>query len=870
MTEMCYASGINPSAIPGEDLDPDAVETAANGLSTGGGKVRDAGADVLTKWRGLSAHYEAPEAAQLFTVMNPVETKAREFGEAVTSVAGALRSYAAEIRPIKAGLDAVRADAWAFRDSIASNAEWEYDQDLVDENTALVKRVNDLQVQLWEAERRCANAIRALYGADPWRAMTSENDPLGYGVGEIPTDAAMPWGSEVQRKDHCPKSAAVGVKRFVWDGVVVDGLWGTVQGLGMLVGIDGNGWSWDTMKSSWVGMGSLIGYSGGDWSWDNAGEAWKGLGKGLISYDTWEDDPARAAGGSVFNIATIFIPAGAAVSGTKGAATAAGNAGRVSTLFAKGAKIVDFTDPVNLAIQGGKVVLPKLDDLVRGLGTTISDLSAAIDLPDIRTPDLDVPNATLDELLDGPPVRDPELGSPDDVPAPQPAPEPALVGGGAPDGPGGLGNGADDLHQPPTTTPGTSTGGSTGGTGTDVPTGGTPDSPSTGGSTPGGNTPGGSAPGGSTPGGTTPGGTTPGGTTPGDMPGSGGADDVVPGGDIPGTTPEAPGAPDTPPPGSGDVPPSGTGTGEPGRVVIDDSGTPHVINTSDDLVLRNDPAFTQVLDEQIAQHGLTRPEFDDLVTTPIEQLSRDQVTTLLEIRDAMPPVTPDTVLQKILPPTQALDILGPDGAGLMEPDLLTRASAQGPQELTGVGGFVGRAADVAGQSPQELYRSFGLNYDEVTFRPDGESMFAVRYRAGDGVSGVGSPVTPDVPHGPLEAMRTMPDSIYEIADDGARRVAIKQWIDEHASDASFAASRALDIDGSGAPNLGPDRNPFRGNGFGGTGADYAPELTYGRNSITVPQGAELWRLRPDGTQELAAVFHDRRWHLIAEQPTVVP
>ena len=45
-------------------------------------------------WRGLGAHYEAPEAAQLFTVMDPVEAKARDFGDAVQQVAVVLTAYA--------------------------------------------------------------------------------------------------------------------------------------------------------------------------------------------------------------------------------------------------------------------------------------------------------------------------------------------------------------------------------------------------------------------------------------------------------------------------------------------------------------------------------------------------------------------------------------------------------------------------------------------------------------------------------------------------------------------------------------------------------------------------------------------------------
>ena len=478
--DMCYAGGgIQPYAIPGADLDPDGVISAANSLSTGGGSVRDAGADVVGKWRGLGAHYEAPESGQLFTVMDPVETNARTFGDAVQQVATVLKAYAEEIRPIKASLDAVRRDAYAFRDKIASNSEWDYDQDLVDENTDLVNRVNSAQIKLWDAERTCANGIRALYCAAPWHAATSADDPLGYGVSEIPADAPMAWGSSVERQDHCPKSAAVGVKRFVWDGVVVDGLWGTVVGLGALVGIKDWKWSADNFTESWTAMGGLIGYADGEWSWGNAGDSWLALGKGLIAYDTWEDDPARAAGGAVFNIATIVIPAGAAVSGTKAAATAAGTTGRAAALLSKGARIVDFLDPVSLVIKGGQFALPKLGDLLTGMRGATEGLEGALRIPDVPT-NLDLPTSNLDDLADGlPPLRDPDAEVPTvHEPVEVPVPANQLVG---PDGnpirdtPGGTGSGADDLAGPqappagPIHTPGT-----------DAPTGGSSHGPSTG------------------------------------------------------------------------------------------------------------------------------------------------------------------------------------------------------------------------------------------------------------------------------------------------------------------------------------------------------------------------------------------------------
>ena len=78
------------------------------------------------------------------------------------------------------------------------------------------------------------------------------------------------------------------------------------------------------------------------------------------------------------------------------------------------------------------------------------------------------------------------------------------------------------------------------------------------------------------------------------------------------------------------------------------------------------------------------------------------------------------------------------------------------------------------------------------------------------------------------------------------------------------AATGADLGFHGSPPSPGD--PFRGNGFGGTGADFAPELTYGTRRIDIPQGAEMWRIRPDGGQELAAVFRDGEWHVVVEPP----
>ena len=202
----------------------------------------------------------------------------------------------------------------------------------------------------------------------------------------------MPWGSQVQREDHCPKSAAVGVKRFVWDGVVLDIGWEGLKGLGGMIGLGEDGFSWETLDATWGGMGALIGRdpeTGEWWQGDVAGDAWKETGKSLVAWDMWAEDPARAAGTLVGNVVLTVASfgAGAAVKGT----ATAGRSGQVLTGTLKGASVVNrVLDPTDLPIGGAKALKGfKLDDVLAGLKTNLSDLSTGLSTS-LRGIDIDV------------------------------------------------------------------------------------------------------------------------------------------------------------------------------------------------------------------------------------------------------------------------------------------------------------------------------------------------------------------------------------------------------------------------------------------------------------------------------------------------
>lgn len=443
-------SPIDYEKIPGADIQPEAIEENALTIGTISGQVSEHGSNVNLTWQGMAGVYEAPESPTLLGLMAPVSAQATQVGDNLSEVSAALIAFAADVRPIKAELDALRIEAKAFVDSIQGGVqvreinpawtaaqspyggatavptyqgswggsttapaepdkyrtvtkEWHESQEHVDRNNELLAAVNAQQIKLWEAERACANRIRALYGAAPLHAAESENDALGYGIAEIPEGTEMPWGSEVERTEGCGEATAKFVfKDFLWEGIVVGGIWGTVEGLGTLIlgynPATGEFFSTDAYGAAWGNLGMLGGgllmnavpplsllvaaddvaqAFGGqvlpqelrDFK-DSSREAWLNTGKALIAWDKWADDPGTAAGEAVFNIGTILIPAGAAVTGVKTASTAA-------SVVAKTARVVEFVDPGALAMNGalrlGGAGIGGLDNIIGRLGSNAAD-----------------------------------------------------------------------------------------------------------------------------------------------------------------------------------------------------------------------------------------------------------------------------------------------------------------------------------------------------------------------------------------------------------------------------------------------------------------------------------------------------------------
>jgi hypothetical protein len=473
---------VDSSKFPGLDIDFEAIESGASRLETVAGKVRAGGDNVLAAWRPLSSAYEAPESPTLLSVMNPVDTAATAFGNNLDTVAAALRTFVDTARPIKAAIEQYVRDAASLKTNVDNfepsgfgpitwTETWDQDGDLSGENNRIINGVADQWVKLQQAERECANAIRAVSGLDALHAISGgTDDGLSYGFEDIPDGTELPWGTSGDRGESCAEKTVMFVPDFVWDGVIVDGLYGTVQGLAGMVGFDQD-WnhSWDYAGQVWGGIGGLISYNpqSGDWGdWGHAGETWTSAGKDMVAWGEWGDNPGRSAGASLFNIGTFFIPvAGQAIKGAK----VGGSVGNVSRVAVN---VVDWIDPLTGLAKGSKLALPQLGEIARtfdnimtpGYFDDIADFT--VDLPSFETGtfSFDSPHVDIDA----------------DIPAPRPegaehlapvrAPEPAYVGGGSGGGSsgGGIGSGSG--------------GGSSGGSGDgDVPGGHAPGDGSDGG-----------------------------------------------------------------------------------------------------------------------------------------------------------------------------------------------------------------------------------------------------------------------------------------------------------------------------------------------------------------------------------------------------
>ena len=363
---------IDPSKIPGLNIDVESIRTNASDLSAKAGDMRTSGSTIKTTWAGMSSYYSAPEQETLYSAMNHVETDSDDLADDLESIGTYVGTFADTVEQIKKDAQDLQTRAQTFLDTTGKDSEWTYDQDKVDEHNGLVNEASALQVRLWDAERTCANDIRALDGLPGYHADKKHaDDDLAYGMSEIPKGATgLPWGDPQQRDDHCPKRAAVSLYR----GVVIDFGLGTVNGLaGLWGGHFGDGHFYtqrmDTFLGTWRGFAGLVGFQWdeyGDYkghSFGAAGNALKETAKGILHWDQWKEDPVRAFSGAACDVGTIFV----SWAGEASKVGKFGKAGSTTAKIGRGLEIADkiltYMDPVGtvVGIPASKVTAKVLE-----------------------------------------------------------------------------------------------------------------------------------------------------------------------------------------------------------------------------------------------------------------------------------------------------------------------------------------------------------------------------------------------------------------------------------------------------------------------------------------------------------------------------
>ncbi|GGR69493.1 hypothetical protein GCM10010252_04420 [Streptomyces aureoverticillatus] len=370
---------IDPEKIPQFTGDLDALQRYITGLRRDADGIRQAGGAAHTRFQAMSAFYKAPEAEDLFASTMPVRDKADAFAEKVETVANALEDYAQAVGPIAERLKHLKAKARTFiagldTDGGAFGTDWTKDQDKVDQHDALWGEIAQARADFYEAEITANNRITALvdggsqYMADTGGTMFIPQGVTTYGFTADALENAekLPWGTPEERTHHSWDLGYHG-KQLLWDGLVMDGIVGSLKGVAALAGLRGP----DEARAAWDGLTrTLVGGSvyatemggskpgGSFWNSDfvqGSKPYAKEFAKGLVAWDQWKENPGRAAGTTIFNFGTLA--AGPVKAGT------AGRAGAMAKAANTVAKAGEAMDPITAAAKTTSRTLPKVADI---------------------------------------------------------------------------------------------------------------------------------------------------------------------------------------------------------------------------------------------------------------------------------------------------------------------------------------------------------------------------------------------------------------------------------------------------------------------------------------------------------------------------
>ncbi|MGW3582321.1 hypothetical protein ACWDM8_13435 [Streptomyces rubiginosohelvolus] len=354
------------------------LDATVRELTKDGAKIATAASDIHSSFGGLQAFYQAPEADQLFATTKPVADRGAALKSDLATITGALSAYSDEAHPLVEKLRQLKRDAGAFLVKVNADDKWRENGDLIEENNHRRDEIIETWTAFQAVERACYSKIIALVpGGKPLTTNDGSNGKhmYGYDAEALKQAKGLPWGDPVKESTRWYQ-----FYEHVWDfgkGFVVDGVWGTVKGLGTLVGTDG----WDSMKQAWTGLGNLttgviLTVAAPHALWltpekdlpgfaRDARNAMKETGKALIAYDQWGENPARAGGAVTFNVLTTVFTGGAG-----GGASGAGKAAAAAKALSFANKASRVVDPTTYLFKGAGAGLTKISDVMAGLKGT--------------------------------------------------------------------------------------------------------------------------------------------------------------------------------------------------------------------------------------------------------------------------------------------------------------------------------------------------------------------------------------------------------------------------------------------------------------------------------------------------------------------
>ncbi|TXS35977.1 hypothetical protein [Streptomyces sp. OR43] len=378
---MSKNEAVSPSGIPVFTGNLALLDTSVTALTKAAGSIATSAGDVHSSFGGLQAFYKAPEADQLFATTKPVADRGTSLKSDLATITAALSTYSNDAHPLVEKLKQLKLDADAFLVQIRDDDKWREDGDLVDENNGRHAEIIETWTAFQAVERACHDKIVALVGGPALKIDdgSGKKGTYGYDAETLKHAEGLPWGDPVEESKPWWH-----VHEHAWDfvkGFFVDGVWGTIKGLGTLVGTDG----WDSAKQAWSGLGKLatglaitaspLGVAYWMTPEDqlpsylrDSRTAMKETGKALLAWDQWGENPSRAAGAVTFNVITTVFTGGAG-----GAASGAGKAALAAKALSTAGKVGRFVDPMTYVFKGAGMGLTKIGDVMagfKGLGST--------------------------------------------------------------------------------------------------------------------------------------------------------------------------------------------------------------------------------------------------------------------------------------------------------------------------------------------------------------------------------------------------------------------------------------------------------------------------------------------------------------------